>query len=199
MQLHHFVKHYIMPKSDSTHPTRRSKTVVVIVRPYHSPDPDGPDYEQYCRQRIMLHKPFQDQQTLQADFASYAEAYATFLQSGDILQDDIYLLEQQSQQYNNEGDNDHDQPDSNQQQQLPHTATEEWMLLCQSHPYLQTQPHPQQEFDWTASTHTYPNILEAPTFITRSREIAPPQQFTTTADPAMLQGKQLHAYTIIKN
>ena len=74
---------------------------MVIVRPFCSPDPNGPNYEQYCRQKLMLYKPFRRQQELMGEGDTYATAYAVFLQSGNVphsLEDDIHRLEQQSQQ-----------------------------------------------------------------------------------------------------
>lgn len=49
MTLLTFARMYIMPKELSTEPTHRRKDVIVVVRPYCSPDPNGPNYEQYCR------------------------------------------------------------------------------------------------------------------------------------------------------
>ena len=89
-----------MPKTLGCEPARRSKRVVVIPRPYCSPDPAGPQYEQYCRQSLMQHKSFRQFNDL-ADSESYVDAYAAFLQSGLVppcLEDDIHRLQQQQQQ-----------------------------------------------------------------------------------------------------
>ena len=83
---------------------------VVIVRPYCSPDPDGPKYEQYCKQKLMLHVPFRHVDELKGDCDSFTDAYALFLQSGNVppsLEDDITrLAQQQSQQDDNDDDDD---------------------------------------------------------------------------------------------
>ena len=50
MTLLHYVQQFTMPKQLGSNPSRRRKAVVVIVRPYFSPDPSGPKYEEYCRQ-----------------------------------------------------------------------------------------------------------------------------------------------------
>ena len=47
MTLLHFVQQYTMPRESNTEPSRRKNNVVVIIRPYCSPDPHGPKYEQY--------------------------------------------------------------------------------------------------------------------------------------------------------
>ena len=75
--------------------------MVVIVRPYCPPDPEGPKYEQYCRQKLMLHVPFRNQRELLGNHTTFTAAYAEFLQSGSIppsLEDDIHRLQQSSQE-----------------------------------------------------------------------------------------------------
>ena len=49
-----------------------------------SPEPNGPNYEQYSHQRLMLYKPFWQEQKLLQEADTYAAAYATFLQSDDV-------------------------------------------------------------------------------------------------------------------
>ena len=58
MTLLKFARSYSMPKELSAIPNRRRKDVVVTIRPYYSPDPNGSYYEQYCCQRLMLHVDF---------------------------------------------------------------------------------------------------------------------------------------------
>ena len=97
----HFVQHFTMPKEPGSDPSRRRKKVVVIVRPYCSPDPRGSKFEQYCQQKLMLHVPFRLLNDLLGDNETFKAAYATFLQSGNIppsLEDDIHRLEQLPQQ-----------------------------------------------------------------------------------------------------
>ena len=97
----HFVQHYSMPRVSGSEPSIRRKKVVVIVRPYCPPDPEGPKYEQYCQQKLMLHVPFQHQRELLGNHTTFNAAFAEFLQSGSIppsLEDDIHRLQQSSQQ-----------------------------------------------------------------------------------------------------
>lgn len=58
MTLLHYVQHYSMPKHLGAQFCVRQKAVVIIVRPFCSADPNGPDYEQYCTQKLMLYQPF---------------------------------------------------------------------------------------------------------------------------------------------
>ena len=90
-----------MPKNVGEEPVVRKKMVVVRVRPHCSPDTSGPQYEQYCQQKLMLHMPFRECQQLKAGRDTFAEAFAGYLQSGSIppsLEDDLYRLQQQQEQ-----------------------------------------------------------------------------------------------------
>lgn len=49
-----FIQRYRIPKRVGDNLCRRRKDVAMTVHPYCSSDPDGPMYEQYCKQRLML-------------------------------------------------------------------------------------------------------------------------------------------------
>ena len=92
-----FARQFTMPKELGAEPNRRRKKVVVIARPYCSPDPAGPMYEQYCHQSLMQHKTFRQVSELLAGHETYAQAYTEFLQTGNIppsLEEDIFRLQQ---------------------------------------------------------------------------------------------------------
>ena len=72
------------------------------------------------------------------------------------------------------------------------------MLVCQRSFELQPDTDSQQEVDWTDAARAYPNLEEVPSFISQQRQSAAQHTFTTTADPQQLQGKQLLAYTIVR-
>lgn len=94
MTLLSFAQNYSMPNKLGTDP-KHHKMKIVIARPYCSPDPNGPKYEQYCKQKLMLHVPFRQVNHLKQQCDSFAEAYASFLQSGNAppsLEEDIQLL-----------------------------------------------------------------------------------------------------------
>ena len=96
MTLLTFARTYIMPKELSTEPTHRRKDIIVIVRPYCSPDPNGPNYEQYCRQKLMLHIKFRQLSDLLIGNTTYTEAYQQVLLSANVpssLEEDILRLE----------------------------------------------------------------------------------------------------------
>ena len=70
--------------------------MVAIVRPYCSPDPEGPKYEQYCRQKHMIYQPFCQVDELLGARDKHSSAYHQFLRCGKVppsLADDIHQLE----------------------------------------------------------------------------------------------------------
>ena len=84
LSLLEFVQKFRMPKCIGVTPIRRKKEIVVIVIPYCSPDPQGSKYEQYCRQKLMLHQPFRHLDELLGDSETHSESYTAFLQSSTV-------------------------------------------------------------------------------------------------------------------
>ena len=91
MTLLEFAQQHTMPKELNSEPKRRTKKVIVIARPYYSPDPTGLSYEQYCHRSLMQHKSFRQLSELLAGNETYTEAYASFLQSGNCPPSHYYL------------------------------------------------------------------------------------------------------------
>ena len=71
------------------------------------------------------------------------------------------------------------------------------MLICQRHADLQPNTDAREDVDWTVSSQEYPNVEEAPSFLSQHRQAADQYVFTTTADPLKLQGKQLQVYNTV--
>jgi len=91
-----FARSYIMPKELSAEPTFRRKQIIVITRPYCSPDPNGPSYEQYCKQKLMLHVKFRQLSDLLMGNNTYIESYQQFLSLSDVpssLEEEIRSLQ----------------------------------------------------------------------------------------------------------
>ena len=72
------------------------------------------------------------------------------------------------------------------------------MLVCQRNSDLQPSTDSQQDVDWTQAAQSYPNVEEAPSFISQQRQAAGERVFTTSADPQYLQGKQLQVYATVQ-
>jgi ATP-dependent DNA helicase PIF1 len=81
----------------------------------------------------------------------------------------------------------------------PQRAHEEWMLICQRAVDIQPDTSSEEDFDLTAAAQSYPNLEEAPTFVSRNRHQAEPHTFTTSASAENLQGCQLEVYTTVKD
>ena len=112
MTLLEFARSYSMPKELSAVPNRRRKDVIIIIRPYYPPDPDGPYYEQYCHQRLMLHVAFRQISDMLGENDTYAAAYAQILQSTNLppsLEEDVRRLEQIESQSLSEDDDDNNE------------------------------------------------------------------------------------------
>ena len=80
-----------------------------------------------------------------------------------------------------------------------HRDVEEWMQVCQYNVAYSSNADCDNNHNWSNSSIIYGNIEELPTFITRSRQTNHQHQFSTTADPSTLQGKQLEVYNVIQN
>ena len=79
-------------------------------------------------------------------------------------------------------------------------AREEWMLLCSNlQQSAEEQEETQRSTDWTAAAQLYPNLQEAPRFVTHGKENAQLQVATSTADPERLQGKQRLVYDAVRS
>ena len=199
MTLLHFAQHFSNPRNCGSEPNPRQKKVVVVVRPYIPPDPNGPQYEQYCKQKLMLHKPFRHEDELLNTQDTFAKAYEVYLMSGNIpqsLQDDIQRLLD-----HNTPDPDNTREVQNQDRFTQQTFhVEEWMLICQHR--MQDEEINNHEttidFDWCEAGRQYPNLQEAAQFIAHHHENIQSHgtidSTNTMYDPRQLQGKQLQVY-----
>ena len=198
MTLFDFTQHYCV-RHKETEPQKRSKQVVVIVRPSYSPDPDGPKYEEYCRIKLMLYKPYRVEQELIGEHGTYTAAYSEYLQSGNIpacLEDDLRLII--THQQNEEEHSDRDDQDSLEQEHQQRLLQDDWMVICQRHQSnLTTTQEDGQTFDWCAAAAAYPNLTEAPSFIAQSREVFQISSHNNSVDCRNLQRKQLQVYQLV--
>jgi len=130
LSLKQFVEKYKIPKQVGERLIPIKKNVAVIPRPYCSPDPNGSKYEQYCRQKQTMHKPFRCLNDLLEMFESHSDAYYHFLQTGAVppsLADDIHRLEVAERENLDHGESEDEE---NTDEGDGHTV-EDWMLICQ--------------------------------------------------------------------
>ncbi len=169
MTLLEFARQCTMPRTLGAEPTRRSKRVIVIARPYCPPDPTGPKYEQYCRQSLMQHS--QDDST-QVCIYTYIHTHIGthmllslhihLLADGVVYTNTIKLIYFSLSQEHNE------------EQTIPSRSTDQW--VCHHNAGLELGADSKPDINWTQAA----NI------------------FTTSADPLKLQGKQLQVYTAVR-
>ena len=72
------------------------------------------------------------------------------------------------------------------------------MLICQQNANFQPSTDTLDDVDWTQAAQAYPNIEEAPSFITRQQQTGEEYTFSTSANPLNLQGKQLQVYSTVR-
>lgn len=66
LSLHQTLERCVWHKGKWCHRKDQSEAhVIVRIFPRLSPSPEDPNYEEYCRIKIMLHHPFRDLATLQ--------------------------------------------------------------------------------------------------------------------------------------
>ncbi len=76
---------------------------------------------------------------------------------------------------------------------------QDWMLICRQKPDLHQHAVDQQDFDWSLSATAYPDFLEMPSFVLKQRQLyTPPETARLSVNPNSLQGKQLEAYSIVR-
>ena len=196
-----FVQKYRIPKRVGDDLVPRTKEVVVIPRPYCSPDPSSPKYEQYCKQNLMMHRSFRQLEQLLGACDSHADAYSLFLQSGaspPSLADDIYRIEAMETE-NRDSNAEEEQEDLEESDGDPSSTMQDWMLLCQHRPEFTDSVTNDGNVDWSLAAKAYPNLDELPHFIAQNRQHHVLQNATTIVDIDRLQGKQLHAYSIVRD
>ena len=153
--------HFTQITAHTSEVVRRSKSVVVIVKPHLSSDSDGPHYEQYCKQQLMLHKPFQQVLTLLTVYDTFIEAYTDYTRTNETASS----LETDIQQLNTQPSVTDDQDDNEDDNDMLHQNTEEWMLLCRARLNVESPTDGEERHDWNASAQRYPNLTELPSFI----------------------------------
>ena len=72
------------------------------------------------------------------------------------------------------------------------------MLICQHNAEFAQMTGEEEDCDWSLAAKEYPDLREMPSFIAQQRQEFVVQSFTTSADPSHLQGKQLLAYSAVR-
>lgn len=141
----------------------------------------------------MQHKCFYQMDDLLFGYDNHIDAYAAFLQSGPIppCLEDGFLQHLQSVENSENTEVQltmyiHVKLFQEQEDGQIATAslqhTEKWMLICHQHADLEPSMDTQENIDWSLAAQSYPNLEEAPSFISQQRQAAGQHTFTTSAD-----------------
>ena len=77
---------------------------------------------------------------------------------------------------------------------------DDWMLICQHNAEFGQATGEEEDCDWSLAARAYPELREMPSYIAQQRqEFVAQSAFTTTAHASHLQGKQLQAYTAVRD
>ena len=75
---------------------------------------------------------------------------------------------------------------------------QDWMLLCQYNAEFPESAGPEQDCDWSLAAKAYPDLQDMPSFISQQRQQVVTQPSSNRASPDNLQGKQLQAYSAVR-
>ena len=75
-----------------------------------------------------------------------------------------------------------------------------WMLICQHNAEFGQATDEEEDCDWSLAARAFPELREIPSYIAQQRqEFVAQSVLTTTAHASHLQGKQLQAYTAVRD
>ena len=76
----------------------------------------------------------------------------------------------------------------------------DWMLICQHNAEFGQATGEEEDCDWSLAARAYTELREMPSYIAQQRqEFVAQSALTTTAHASHLQGKQLQAYTAVRD
>ena len=77
---------------------------------------------------------------------------------------------------------------------------DDWMLICQHNAEFGQATDEEEDCDWSLAARAYTELREMPSYIAQQRqEFVSQSALTTTAHASHLQGKQLQAYTAVRD
>ena len=77
---------------------------------------------------------------------------------------------------------------------------DDWMLICQQNAEFGHATGEEDDCDWSLAARAYTELREMPSYIAQQRqEFVAQSALTTTAHASHLQGKQLQAYTAVRD
>ena len=171
-----------------------SKPVFPRVLPYiQFSTADGHQYENFCQQQLMLHKPSRALDQLKNPNQSWSSALISWIQAGGYVPQktlDALAIEEHEELDSSSSSSSDDELNLESSQDLA-----DWMLA--GRPKQLPRAIPTDNYDWTSYWQSLSDLaVDAETFINKERE-QNNIEFTTDADASNLNPHQLKAYNIL--
>ena len=197
----YFRKHYRTRRAGrgEEYDAVRRKELIVRVIPRLLACPCDPEkHARFCRQQLMLHKPFRRVSELTEGFADAVEAYNAWIRSRQVCVTDI---EAEVADYREDAEYDPVDPDDGAEEQRREEA---WVVACRYYfPYIRlregdNRPVYEQyaDYDWTAAAASY-DVATASTFVGDHRQMAAAVSDIPVVSPDTLVGNQRVAFELV--
>ena len=195
----YFRKHYRTRRnSRGDYDAVRRKELIVRVIPRLLACPSDPEkHARFCRQQLMLHKPFRRVSELTEGFADAVEAYNAWIRSRQVHVTDI---EAEVADYREDAEYDPVDPDDGAEGQR---REEVWVVVCRIFPHIRlregdNRPVYQQyaDYDWTAAAASY-DVATASTFVGDHRQMAAAVSDIPVVSSDTLVGNQRVAFELV--
>ena len=205
ISLFEFVREWIVEK---LHVRRRPRALprVLNLFPRYSRDPEGPEYEQYCRVKLMLHHPFSEPSELRMldedGVFSYATAYRLCRAEHEHPRDPLDPLEVEDEgesesEFESERDEAEPEPQAAWTDLAARNGRHDAQLADASDLENILGKRPQDiAYNWHASDHLYERVGEQRDFFEQAR-LLPEVTNRIRNDPSTLQGSQRTAFDTI--
>ena len=193
---------------EKLHVRRRPRALprVLNLFPRYSRDPEGPEYEQYCRVKLMLHHPFSEPSELRMldedGVFSYATAYRLCRAEHEHPRDPLDPLEVEDEgesesEFESERDEAEPEPQAAWTDLAARNGRHDAQLADASDLENILGKRPQDiAYNWHASDHLYERVGEQRDFFEQAR-LLPEVTNRIRNDPSTLQGSQRTAFDTI--
>ena len=189
---------------------KRSTKVIIRTFPSFSPNPQSPNYGQYCKYQLIKFKPWNSfpanawngEQNTEQTNDHYISAYQRFLEMDTVqkyMPNYTVELGRVQQFLSSEQHSDDDEL------QIICEDQEEWAQLCQLHQSFDVVNQTDADVDWSLSANLLPQyiLLDCPTWIPTQRQVARQQPSSTSrlpdeVDTSCLNTQQRIAYETVK-
>ena len=200
----YFKKHYRTRRNSrgGERDAVRRKELIVRVVPRLVACPSDPEkHIRFCRQQLVLHKPFRQVEQLTAGYADAIDAYNAWIQSQESSESDADIeAEVANYQHDSEDEpvDDDDAPD-----QVQPRPGDEWIYLlrrgvCDEQDNVEQMCQDYMDYDWAAPAASY-DVVAADTFVTDQRRTAGAVGDVPHVSADSLVGNQREAFDLVSS